>query len=176
MPLSGYLKALREKVGHDLLALPSVAIAILDESGCVLCGLHADKRVWVLPGGLVEPGEQPADAAVREAWEETGLIVEPQGILGVFGGPDLVVHYANGDVASYMGAIFRGRVIGGEIRPDGSETLEVKYLSRSDLQKLPHSKWMEAAMDAIFAKSGPPQFVKPTWKPTDSRSAPADDV
>jgi 8-oxo-dGTP pyrophosphatase MutT (NUDIX family) len=32
---------------------------------------------WVLPKGLVEPGEQSLDAAVREVHEETGLRAEP---------------------------------------------------------------------------------------------------
>jgi 8-oxo-dGTP pyrophosphatase MutT (NUDIX family) len=166
MPLSGYLKALRDKVGHDLLTLPSVAIAILDSDGRVLCGLHADKAVWVLPGGLIEPAEHPADAAVRETFEETGLIVEPSGILGTFGGPDLVIHYGNGDVASYVGTIFRGHVIGGKLKADGVETLDVRFISRNELIGLPHSRWMDAAMDAIFATSGEVQFVKATWKPS----------
>ena len=165
MPLSGYLKTLRDKVGHDLLALPSAAIAVLDAEGRVLCGLHADKNVWVLPGGLVEPGEHPADAAVRETWEETGLIVDPIGVLGVFGGPDLVIHYANGDVASYVGTIFRGQVVGGELKADQTETLDAKFLSRDELEKLPHSSWMETAMEAIFATSGQVKFVKATWRP-----------
>ena len=165
MALSGYLKALREKIGHELLSLPSVAIAVLDAEHRVLCGLHADKKIWVLPGGLVEPGEHPADAAVRETWEETGLIVEPIGILGVFGGPELVIHYANGDVASYVGTIFRGVIRGGELNADGSETLDVKHFSRAELDKVPHSQWMDATMDAIFATSGAPGFVKATWKP-----------
>ena len=68
MPLSGYLAQLRKKVGHDLLLLPSAAVAIHDiEKGLLVCK-HADKDIWVVPGGLIEPGEHPADAAVREAW------------------------------------------------------------------------------------------------------------
>ncbi len=53
-------------------------------------------------GGAVDPGESPVDAAVREAWEETGLHVEITGIFGVFGGPDFRVSYPNGDVADYV--------------------------------------------------------------------------
>jgi 8-oxo-dGTP pyrophosphatase MutT (NUDIX family) len=165
MPLSGYLKTLREKIGHELLTLPSVAVALLDAPDRVLFGLHADKNLWVLPGGLVEPGEHPADAAVRETWEETGLVVEPVGILGVLGGPDLIIHYPNGDVASYVGTLFRCRVIGGELRADQSEILDLKYLSRPELEKLPHSEWMDVTLDEIFGTSGPPKFVRATWKP-----------
>src|SRR5690242_11528401 len=97
MPLSGYLKQIREKVGHDLLLLPSAAVAIHNpEAGLLVCK-HADKNIWVTPGGLIEPGEQPADAALRETWEETGLIAEITGILGVYGGADLFIDYPNGD-------------------------------------------------------------------------------
>lgn len=38
---------------------------------------------WGLPGGGVEPGEDPVDAARRECWEETGHHVEPGALLGV---------------------------------------------------------------------------------------------
>src|SRR5690242_3658184 len=164
MPISEYLRAVRNKVGHDLLVLPSAAIVIKDESGRVLFGLHSDKQIWVVPGGLVEPGELPADAAVRETYEETGLEVEVTGLLGVFGGPDLVIHYPNGDVASYVGTIFRGRVTGGHLKPDGGEILEVKYMSRSEIENVGHSKWMDVAMEAMFSESSEPKFQPSTWR------------
>ena len=31
------------------------------------------ERTWALPKGWIDPGESPADTAVREAWEETGV-------------------------------------------------------------------------------------------------------
>ncbi|MBC2876277.1 MULTISPECIES: NUDIX hydrolase [Streptomyces] len=43
------------------------------DDGRVLLLLHARAGVWTLPGGRVEPGETPKEAAVREVWEETGL-------------------------------------------------------------------------------------------------------
>jgi 8-oxo-dGTP pyrophosphatase MutT (NUDIX family) len=164
MPISEYLRAVRSKVGHDLLVLPSAAIVVKDDVGRVLFGLHADKQIWVVPGGLVEPGELPADAAVRETYEETGLEVEVTGLLGVFGGPDLVIHYPNGDVASYVGTIFRGRVIGGSLQPDGGEILDVKYMSRTEIENVAHSKWMAGALDAMFDDSSEPKFQKSTWR------------
>ncbi len=42
-------------------------------------GPLAGKNYWAMPGGGVEPGESPAEAAVRELLEETGLRVETVG-------------------------------------------------------------------------------------------------
>jgi len=165
MPLSGYLKQLREKVGHDLLLLPSAAVAIHDDAGRVLMGLHADKQIWVVPGGLIEPAETPADGAVRETFEETGLLIEIAGVLGVYGGKELLIDYPNGDHSSYVATVFRGRIIGGEQQPDGEEILDLRYFSREEIRGVPHSRWMDLAMDALYAQKGPAHFQKPTWRP-----------
>jgi 8-oxo-dGTP pyrophosphatase MutT (NUDIX family) len=49
------------------------------EQGLVFAAIQPQGRPeghWVLPKGLIEPGEQPVDAAVREVHEETGLVAE----------------------------------------------------------------------------------------------------
>jgi 8-oxo-dGTP pyrophosphatase MutT (NUDIX family) len=171
MPMSGYLQQLRKKIGNDLLVLPSAAVVIHDEHMRLLLCLHRDKNIWVAPGGLIEPGEQPADAAVRETWEETGLFVEIDGILGVYGGGDLVIDYPNGDRAAYVGTIFRGRVVGGNLRPDGDETLDVRYFTEEELPGVPHAKWLDTAMPVLFSKNGRPHFVAASWKPGDNHES-----
>ena len=61
----------------------------------------ADTGSWAVPGGAIDPNELPAEAAVRECWEETGVLVEPIRITGVFGGPEFLIKYPNGDVTYY---------------------------------------------------------------------------
>ena len=54
-------------------------------------------------------------------------------VLGVHGGKELIVDYSNGDRAAYIGTIFRGRVIGGELGADREEILDLRYVSREEL-------------------------------------------
>jgi 8-oxo-dGTP pyrophosphatase MutT (NUDIX family) len=69
-----YVRRLRDIVGgEELLQVPSVSIALRDADGRVLLARHSEGGVWLLPGGAIEPTEVPADAAVREMFEETGL-------------------------------------------------------------------------------------------------------
>jgi ADP-ribose pyrophosphatase YjhB (NUDIX family) len=52
---------------------------VQDDGGRVLLVRRSDDGRWAMPGGWVEPGETPAEAAVRETLEETGLVVtDPQ--------------------------------------------------------------------------------------------------
>jgi 8-oxo-dGTP pyrophosphatase MutT (NUDIX family) len=93
MPISPYFKSIRDKVGNDLLVVPSVSVCHIDAHKRMLLMQSADTGKWVLPGGAVEPHEHPATAAVREMWEETGLHVRLTRILAVYGGPEMHVDY-----------------------------------------------------------------------------------
>jgi 8-oxo-dGTP diphosphatase len=66
---------------------PMVGVGILIRRGdrylLIKRAADPDAGLWSIPGGLVEVGERAADAAVREAREETGLDVEVVEILGV---------------------------------------------------------------------------------------------
>ena len=167
MPISSYLADLREKVGHTPILSPSVAVAVVDGSGRVLAGRHREFGKWVLPGGAVDPRETPADAAVREVWEETGLVVKPTRLVGVWGGrrEDRVV-YRNGDVVDYLMVAFEAEVIGGSFDRDDEEMERLEWLHPDELVARPLAPWVAAHLAAVGA--GHVAFDPPTWTPPDS--------
>ena len=168
MPMSEYMQEIRSLVGNRLLEVPSVAILVRDGAGRVLLVQHENDGSWVTPGGAVEPLEVPGDAAVREAWEETGLHVELTGIVGVYGGPGFVVEYRNGDRTSYLMVAFEARSIGGTLRPDDVETLAVGYFSRDEIAALPHPEWLDEILADVFAERPCAAFRPAAWSPQDS--------
>jgi ADP-ribose pyrophosphatase YjhB (NUDIX family) len=67
-----------------------VACTILEADGQLLLtrrAINPARGKWTFPGGFVDWGEPVAAAAVREAWEETGLRVALRGLVGVYSYP-----------------------------------------------------------------------------------------
>jgi 8-oxo-dGTP pyrophosphatase MutT (NUDIX family) len=127
MAISPYVARLREKVGHELLVLPSVAVLPRDELGRILLVQIADTGQWATIGGAIEPDEAPEQAAVREAEEEAGVVLSLGDLLGVVGGPEYRMVYPNGDQTCYVTTVFDARVISGSPAPDGEETIDVRW-------------------------------------------------
>ena len=163
MPISPYVRELRARVGTARLLLPSVSAHIFDESGRLLLVRQRDGDVWSTPGGSIEPDERPADAVVRETWEETGLVVTPRRLLAVYGGPEFVVRYPNGDEAQYVIVVFACEVIGGELRRDSEETLEARYFTQTEAERLRLSSWLRATLATVYAQK---PFDSPSWRPS----------
>lgn len=58
--------------------------AVIDETGKILLIRRADNGLWAMPGGALDVGETPAEGAVREVLEETGVTCEPVALVGVY--------------------------------------------------------------------------------------------
>jgi 8-oxo-dGTP pyrophosphatase MutT (NUDIX family) len=145
MGMSDYVKRLREKVGTDLLYWPSVACLIRGDGGRILFVRHVDGH-WTFPAGAMDPGERPADAAAREVREETGVVVEPTRVVGVYGGgPAFHATYVNGDEVAWVTVMFEAHVVSGEPAPSDDETAEVRWATPEEafaLELSPASRWM----------------------------------
>jgi len=160
-----YIKDIRKLVGNALLQMPSVTIVTLNDKGKILLMHHRDTDTWVAPGGSIEPGETPADAAVREMYEETGLIVELVSIKGVYGGPEFVVSYPNGDKTSYVMTIFEAVATGGKLEAIDNEAKELKYFTLKEALKLNTQPWLKSILPKLFDKNEKADFVKAKRKP-----------
>jgi 8-oxo-dGTP pyrophosphatase MutT (NUDIX family) len=149
MPISPYLRDLRQHVGHSLLLLPSVGALVRDADGRLLLQRRADTGAWELPGGAIDPGEPPARALVREVWEETGLVIRPRRIVAVLGGgPEFRYLYPNGDVVEYTVILFIAEAARGTLAPRDGEATEARYLSAAELE-LAASSQLRALLAAV---------------------------
>jgi ADP-ribose pyrophosphatase YjhB (NUDIX family) len=167
MPISPYIRQLRAFVGPMRLLLPSVSAHIFDAAGRLLLVQQRESGVWSTPGGALEPDERPADAVVRETWEETGLHVRPEALVGAYGGPEFVVRYPNGDEVQYAIMAFQCRVIAGQLRADGEETVAAQYWSAADLATLVVPPWLRTSVPFIFPGADQRAFHSSTWSPPD---------
>jgi ADP-ribose pyrophosphatase YjhB (NUDIX family) len=164
--MSDYMREIRARVGTRLLEIPSVCVLCFDEADRVVLVRHAENDRWTTPGGAVEPHERPADAAMREMWEETGLHVELQRVIGVYGGPEFTTTYRNGDAVSFLMTVFLARRVGGTLRPDHEETLDARAFAREEIAGLPMSAWVPRVIENAYDRRDGVWFDPPTWTPT----------
>jgi 8-oxo-dGTP pyrophosphatase MutT (NUDIX family) len=134
VPTPEFVLSLRQKIGHELLWLSTAIGAVFDDDGRVLLGRRADIGVWTLPGGIIDPAEQPADAAVREVFEETGVVAVPEVLTSVSVSPPMT--YPNGDQVQYLEYCFRCRFGGGVAEVNDGELSEVAWHPLDDLPEL----------------------------------------
>jgi ADP-ribose pyrophosphatase YjhB (NUDIX family) len=127
-------------------AQPTVGVctAVLHERGLVLLTKREDFEVWCLPGGGVDLGETLAETAVREVREETGLEVRLVGLVGLYSRPALSSHLV----------VFAAEPIGGQLRLDPCETIDVGFFPGEELPE-PLIWWQrQPILDALAGRRG----------------------
>ncbi|MCM0620463.1 NUDIX hydrolase [Nocardioides bruguierae] len=124
MPIPPFVAELRAMVGTHRLWLPAVtAVVVHDEQ--VLLTLRADNGRWAPITGIVDPGEEPAVAARREALEEASVEVTVDRLASVSVSDE--VRHGNGDLGIYLDLTFACTWVGGEAAVGDDENTEVRW-------------------------------------------------
>lgn len=158
MPVPPFVLALRERMGHAMLWLPGTTAVVLREDGprpLLLLARRSDTGEWAPVSGIVDPGEDPAVAAVREVLEEAGVVASAQRLAQVsVVGP---VEYANGDRSQYLDVTFRCRWVSGDPHPADGENTDARWF---DLDALPPlSPSMASRVAAALPEHGEAEFT-----------------
>lgn len=127
--IAGAQRPVCPECGRVIYYDPKVAaISVVQRGADVLLirrGNQPGYGLWSMPGGYVDRGELVEAAAAREVWEETGLTVEIEELIGLFS--------ENGHPV--MVAAFSAREVGGTLAA-GDETLDLGFFSPDSLPEM----------------------------------------
>ena len=149
--MADYISYIRKMVGHEEVIMTAACTVIDDGEGRILLQKR-ESGLWGLPGGIAELGEALHETAVRETFEETGLIVEPKTLIGVYSRYRAAC--ANGDRLQPVVALFKAEVIGGELIADGAETLDLRYFGKNELPEIYSEQHKDMIADWFTGKTG----------------------
>jgi ADP-ribose pyrophosphatase YjhB (NUDIX family) len=115
--------------------IPAASAIVTNAQGHILLHRRSDNNLWALPGGTMEIGESISQTVVREVREETGLLVEPERVVGIYSNPKHVVAYTDGEVRQEFSVCFTCRIVGGELRAS-EESSELGFFTPQDIEHL----------------------------------------
>ncbi len=122
----------------------SAFVVIFDKKGRVLLSHRRTLDVWNLPGGSVEFGELPTDAAIREVKEETGLKIKIEELVGVYGQPD----------KEKLSFVFMGKIDGGKLKQTKEADMH-RFFKLKQVPKNTIPKHIRRVRDAANNKDQP---------------------
>src|SRR4051812_36467753 len=146
MPIPPFVAELRELIGTRELWMPAVTAVVLRDRE-VLLTRRADNGEWAPITGILDPGEEPAPGAAREALEETGVEVRVDRLASVSASPQVV--HGNGDLGVYLDLTFACTWLSGEARVADDENIDVRWWPVEGLP--PMSEWLRERIDDVLA-------------------------
>ncbi len=125
------------------------AAALVEQAGAVLLVRRVNdpqRGLWTLPAGFIDAGEDPAEAAVRECLEETGLQIRITGLVDVLFGQE----HPRG---AHILIVYKAEGLGGELRPS-DDADQVAFFGLDDLPPLAFSTTIKVLDRLRQAQSG----------------------
>ena len=151
-----------ESVGEGVpgYVTPKVAVGAIvgNDSGEILLVKRRESGVWLYPTGWADVGYSPAEVAIKEVEEETGIVAEPVQLLGVIDG----MRMGFSRFGMYM-LLFHLRAVGGELNGHPLETDGVGWFAADSLPAPTAGAqwWGEMAFSAINGDRPPASFDAP---------------
>ncbi|NNG35813.1 NUDIX hydrolase [Nakamurella aerolata] len=149
MPVPEFVTALRSKIGTDpLWLIGCTAVVTRGDAAApqLLLVRRADNGAWTPVTGIVDPGEHPSVAAVREVLEETAVTAKVVRLAQV--GVTRQVRYPNGDQTQYLDLTYRLRYRTGRPRPADDENTDARWVPVAELGAAGNRWGLSAAMQA----------------------------
>ena len=129
----GYITEIRKFIGARPFISVGATVIVTNENGEVLFQHRSDTLDWGLPGGSMELTETVEEAALRELYEETGLIADELELIGVFSGPRYYFRYPNGDETYSVIHLFHAKNVKGALEMKDGESLQLSYFHKKNL-------------------------------------------
>jgi 8-oxo-dGTP pyrophosphatase MutT (NUDIX family) len=115
--------------------VPACGVLAVDDHGRMLLQRRRDTGQWALPMGKMELGETPSQCAIRETREETGVLVQVTGLLGVFSDPAHIVAYGDGEIRQEFEVILLAVPVEGDPTVN-VEASDVRWVAPEDMRRL----------------------------------------
>ncbi len=142
----------------------TVAAIVGNDDGELLLVQRADSGFWLYPTGWADVGYSPAEVAVKEVWEETGIKTEVVRLLGVYDGMRLGFTR----IPMYS-TVFHLRMIGGELNAHPLECSDIGFFAEDALPEplIGVERWVPRAFAAIRGEALEVEFDdvrNPPWE------------
>jgi ADP-ribose pyrophosphatase YjhB (NUDIX family) len=168
MPYIGsYIWKIRQKIGHDLLIMPSVDVLAIREDGKIMMIFNKDANDWRFPGGFVEADQTSEESAARELLEESGLETETRDLIPFAYQSGYDFSYENGDHLQFFSQTYltkKFRDTGEKL--DEAEIAARKWFSLDEIRKMKLDSRIRQIFDAYeeFSRTGKYQIINPKEK------------
>ena len=129
--------ALDDRINHIPFIQTGAAIIIRNENGQILLQERTDRNKWGLPGGCQDLGEDLRVTAVREAFEETGIKLDPNSIelIDTLSGESRKNSYPNGDIVYNNTSLYLADICNVDVSnlKGDSETKRLQFFSLDEV-------------------------------------------
>ena len=157
-----WMRLVGEGVAGYVTPKSAIGAVVHDDQGRILLVQRADSGIWLYPTGWADVGYSPAEVAVKEVLEETGIHCRPKGVIAVLDG----MRMGFTRIPLYS-TVFLCEATGGQLEAHPLETRDVGWFAEDELPAMTvgRSQWGAHAFAAIRGEDVAVLFDPPRAEP-----------